>query len=84
MGEVRYSVSFWWRPREGGRQELTFEIPDSTEASLSSARELAMRCGYPGHNGGWWNYLVDDVHNWLVRRGWTNCQCHPAHKGEGR
>ena len=74
---LRCQFSFWWRPRGGGRRELTFTVPDFSNDSYTFARERAVQCGYPGHNGGWWNYLVDDVHMWFVRRGWQRCKCHP-------
>lgn len=72
------TVTFWWVNRSSGsRTEVTFNVPDFSAASIADVRAKAMEIGYPGHNGGWWNYLVDDAHGWLAKRGWTKCKCHP-------
>jgi hypothetical protein len=71
-------VTYFWRTREGGHCQVSVNVEqDFTPEQLAEARAWAIEQGYPGHEGGWWNYLVTDFHEWLARRGWTRCECHP-------
>jgi hypothetical protein len=50
-------VRFKWRSRSGDHCQLELNT-----TSLAFARKTAMEThGYPGHGGGWFNYLVDDI-----------------------
>jgi hypothetical protein len=66
------SIGWFWTDRNGDRHVVTFPVTGNDwEAAEAETREKAMAHGYPGHKGGWWNYLVDDFRNWLARRGWV-------------
>ena len=67
--------TFFWRARDGSEYEISCSLPSGI-ASVAAAREVARQGGYPGHCGGWWNWLVEDAHEWLAKRGWTRCKCH--------
>lgn len=75
----RYEITFLWKGRDGRDHSLTVDDTcheDNRRETFDRMRSRAMQKGYPGHRGGRWNYLVDDFHNWLAKRGWTKCECH--------
>jgi hypothetical protein len=74
-------VSWIWRNRNGSICSHTCELNEiSLEETISESRRRAMLVGYPGHAGGWWNWFIQDFHNWLAVRGLTDCECHPKSK----
>ncbi len=58
-------VEWSWLDRDGCRNSITFDLPSASDVALADARDSAMRMGYPGHAGGWWNYLVTDMQRLL-------------------
>ncbi len=54
----RLSVGWTWVDRDGSKRSLAFGIPDTDERTIAEARSVAIEMGYPGHAGGWWNYMV--------------------------
>jgi hypothetical protein len=64
--ETKNSVSWSWTDRDGIERTIDFGIADFSDDTLGMAREAAASAGYPGHRGGWWNYLVDDIRRGLL------------------
>jgi hypothetical protein len=69
-------ITWFWRDRKGRKHEIT-----SRGATFADARVAAIKSGYPGHRGGWWNWFVDDSHTFLSRFGGCkqhdgNCNIH--------
>jgi len=62
----RYSIEWRWKDRKGKRHAIDVPIEHLTEQDINKSRETAKAQGYPGHSGGWWNWLVDDMHDFLT------------------
>jgi hypothetical protein len=60
---------FTWRARRGGGvTEITLSDRPRVEAEAT-----ARACGWPGHDGGRWNYLHDDLKRiWQWRASWPD------------
>ena len=67
MTEFHNTVEFPWKGRDGVRRGVTIVVPDFQPATILAARQMAKEKGYPGHEGGWWNWSVDDNHDRLMR-----------------
>lgn len=53
-----------WLDRRGVQHKVTGIVA----RDAADAREIAIaEHDYPGHEGGWWNYFVDDSHAFLMR-----------------
>jgi hypothetical protein len=62
-------VTHTWRDRNGARRQVAVQgLRDLHLDTIALARECAMENGYPGHQGGRWNWHVDDVHAWMMKR----------------
>ncbi len=62
---VQYTYGFFWKGRDGSKNYIGGILADS----LDVARDVAKGHGYPGHQGGWWNYFVDDSRALIERLG---------------
>ena len=60
MKRGQTGVQFFWRTRSGHEMKGPEVWRDTYEQATEDARAAAFQCGYPGHQGGWWNYFVDD------------------------
>jgi hypothetical protein len=58
---VERTIGWCWRDRAGNEHSVRFDIADLSDETFRIARESAVRLGYPGHSGGFWNYLQDDI-----------------------
>ena len=61
-----YIGTFYWKDRDGNAQQIEeVTVPGDT---FTTVRARAIKRGYPGHQGGRWNWFVDDAHRFLVGR----------------
>jgi len=65
-------ITFFWKERDGTKKDVTVPISTSngyhTRQQFQAARRRAKELGYPGHSGGWWNWMVTDFSEWLQKR----------------
>lgn len=86
MAKHIFQITFSWKTREREKRIVTTQVEMEFEGEITTdilrvvrdkARVEARLLGYPGHQGGRYNYMIDDWHNWIAKKGWTNCACHP-------
>jgi len=68
MSEVRRSLRWSWTGRDGSRNSVAFDIGDGSDTTIAKARAYAVKMGYPGHAGGFWNYLLGDIRATLAKQ----------------
>jgi hypothetical protein len=74
-----WAITWRWKNRAGQPHETTQECVDGRPwepGVYEQTRLRAIKAGYPGHQGGWYGYFVDDLHAWLRRRFGPPCACH--------
>ena len=55
------AYGYEWRDRDGNRTEYWCGGPKA------KADQRARDAGWPGHDGAWWRYLMDDLKAWWKR-----------------
>lgn len=60
---IKYNYSLTWKTRSGGEATYTLfgDEGETLEHIILKCERLARDCGYPGHKGGWWRYLLADL-----------------------
>lgn len=72
-------LSAWWRTRAGGTGHAAkhYKVPSGPIAGTLAMERIAadfhiekLAHGWPGHNGAWWRYALDDLSAWWARLLW--------------
>lgn len=65
MTEVKFlEVTYRWRDRKGDFMAYT-----GRNITPADAEAAARNWGWPGHDGAWWRYVLDDLKSLFGRRG---------------
>lgn len=76
--QTAWGITWRWKDRAGVQHQITQPCVGGEPwepGVYKQTRLLAIKAGYPGHQGGWYNYFVDDFHAWLRRTFGPPCDC---------